>query len=215
MTPSAPRPDAVGVAVFAKAPVPGAVKTRLAALLGPEAAAGLHAELARHAVSTAVESGLGPVELWCAPDETHPFFTRCAREFGVALVRQGDGDLGERMARAFAASHARGRALVVIGADCPELDAQALRAAACALRTHDAAIAPAEDGGYVLIALARPMPRLFADIAWGESDVMERTRERLSESGASCKELPRLWDVDRPDDYERLRRSGLMREALP
>ncbi|MGZ5037911.1 MAG: TIGR04282 family arsenosugar biosynthesis glycosyltransferase [Usitatibacter sp.] len=205
----------MGVAVFAKAPVPGAVKTRLAAHLGAERAAGLHAELARHAVSIAVASGLGPVELWCAPDETHPFFVQCAREFGVALVPQGGGDLGERMGRAFDASFSRGRALVLIGSDCPELDAEALRAAAAALRKYDAAIAPAEDGGYVLIALARPVPRVFAGIAWGESDVMERTRSRLTESRASWKELPASWDVDRPEDYERLRRSGLMREALP
>ncbi|HEY4999419.1 MAG TPA: hypothetical protein VII36_09755, partial [Usitatibacter sp.] len=61
------------VAVFAKAPVPGAVKTRLAAILGLDGAAGLHCGLVRHALSVARLSRVGPVELWCAPDETHPF----------------------------------------------------------------------------------------------------------------------------------------------
>ena len=93
MTSSAPRPEAVRIAVFAKAPVPGAVKTRLS-LLGPEGAAGLHAGLVRHALSTAVQARLGEVELWCAPDETHPFFARCASEFGATLRRQEGADLG-------------------------------------------------------------------------------------------------------------------------
>ena len=183
--------------------MPGAVKTRLAALLGPDGAAGLQAGLVRHALCAAVGSRVGPVELWCSPDETHPFFAECAREFGVTLKAQEGGDLGERMGRAFAASHARGRALIIIGADCPALDAAVLRSAAAALRSHDAVFAPAEDGGYVLVALSRPAPRLFEAIAWGGSAVMAQTRARLAECRASWKELPALWDIDRPEDYAR------------
>jgi hypothetical protein len=212
MTSSAP--DAVAVAVFAKAPVPGAVKTRLAALLGPEGAADLHAGLVRRALCAAVDSRVGPVELWCTPDDTHPFFARCARDFGVTLKPQQGGDLGERMGRAFAASHARGQTLILIGSDCPALDAAALRSAAAALRAHDAVFAPAEDGGYVLVALSRPAPRLFEAIAWGGSAVMAQTRARLAECGVSWKELSVLWDVDRPEDYARLERSGLLGEVL-
>src|SRR5512140_1313364 len=145
MTPNAPRPDAMAIAVFAKAPVAGAVKTRLAPILGNEGAAKLHADLTRRALSAAVASGVGAVELWCAPDAADPFFARCAREFGATLVAQGNGDLGERMARAFAAAHGRGASLIVIGADIPGLDAGMLRSAAAALRSHDAVIAPAED----------------------------------------------------------------------
>ena len=207
MTSSARRPDSVRIAVFAKAPVPGAVKTRLAALLGPEGAAGLQSGLVRHALSAATQSRVGPVELWCSPDETHPFFERCAREFGVTLERQRGDDLGQLMRHAFDASHARDHALILIGADCPALDA-------AALREHDAVIAPAEDGGYVLVGLSRPAPELFETIAWGESAVMAQTRLRLSQSGASWMELPTLWDIDRPEDYARLQQSGLLREVL-
>jgi rSAM/selenodomain-associated transferase 1 len=214
MTSSAPRPDAVRVAVFARAPVPGAVKTRLAALLGPDGAAGLHSGLVRHALSVATHARVGPVELWCTPDETHPFFERCAQEFGVTLERQTGANLGERMRHAFASSHARDHALILIGADCPALDAAALQSAARALREHDAVIAPAEDGGYVLVGLARPAPELFETIAWGESAVMAQTRLRLSQSGVSWTELPTLWDVDRPEDYARLQQSGLLQEVL-
>jgi rSAM/selenodomain-associated transferase 1 len=211
---SARRPDAVRIAVFAKAPVAGEVKTRLAALLGPDGAAGLHAGLVRHALSTAVQSQLGPVELWCAPDETHPFFARCASEFGVALRRQQGVDLGERMRLAFEASLAEGLPLIVIGADCPALEASHLKDAAQALRTHDAVIAPAEDGGYVLVGLSKPAPRLFDGIAWGAAAVMGQTRERVAECGIRCRELATLWDVDRPEDYARLQSQGLLREVL-
>jgi uncharacterized protein len=214
MTSSALRPDTMRVAVFAKAPVPGAVKTRLAALLGPDGAAGLHSGLVRHALSAATHARIGPVELWCAPDETHPFFERCAREFGVTLERQQGEDLGQRMRHAFDASHARGQALIVIGADCPALDAAALQSAAAALGTHDAVIAPAEDGGYVLVGLARPVPALFETMPWGESAVMAQTRARLAECGVSWRELETLWDVDRPEDFARLQQSGLLREVL-
>src|SRR5512132_1851869 len=102
--------EAVRIAVFAKAPVPGQVKTRLAALLGPDGAAGLHAGLVRHALSTAAQSRIGAVELWCSPDESHPFFERCATDFGARLVRQEGADLGARMANAFARTLAEGSA---------------------------------------------------------------------------------------------------------
>ena len=209
MTSSAPPPDAAGIAVFAKAPVPGEVKTRLAPSLGAEGAAHLHERLVERALATALEARMGPVTLWCAPDETHPFFVRCAQTFGVALKRQQGHDLGERMHAAFAASPAP---LVLIGSDCPALEPRDLHAAAAALGTHDAAFAPAEDGGYVLVALTRPDPRVFADVPWGTPAVMARTRERLATAGLRWSELPTLWDVDRPEDYARLQAAGLSLE---
>ncbi len=202
------------IAVFAKAPVAGQVKTRLAPLLGAEGAAALHAGLVRQALSTATRSGLGPVELWCAPDETHPFFARCAEQFALTLHRQSGADLGARMRAAFAHGLGAGDRVIVIGSDCPALETGDLRAAAAALADHDAAIVPAEDGGYVLIALARPLPELFDGIAWGEASVMGRTRSRLGDSRARWKELPKRWDVDRPEDYLRLQREGRLAEVM-
>jgi rSAM/selenodomain-associated transferase 1 len=206
MTSSAPLPDATGIAVFAKAPVPGEVKTRLAPALGAEGAARLHERLVEHAIATAVEARLGPVTLWCAPDGSHPFFQRCAQRHGVALRCQEGRDLGERMHRAFVASPAP---MLLVGSDCPALGAGELRVAAEALRTHDAVFVPAEDGGYVLVGLARPDARLFEGFPWGTESVMARTRERLHDSGLRWHERPTLWDVDRPDDYVRLQRAGL------
>lgn len=214
MTPNAALPDVVRIAVFAKAPVPGAVKTRLAALLGADGAAAFHAGLVRHALSAAVQSGVGPVELWCAPDESHPFFERCAAQFGVTLERQRGADLGERMSHAFECAHGRNAALLLMGSDCPGLDAACLRDAARELRSHDAVIAPAEDGGYVLVGLARPLPRLFDGVAWGGSAVMSETRARLAETGTRWKELDTFWDIDLPADYARLQAAGTLREVL-
>lgn len=199
------------VAVFAKAPIAGEVKTRLVPLLGPEAAARLHGELVRRALAVAREAGVGPVELWCAPDAGDPFLAACAREFGATLhVQQGAG-LGERMEAAFQAALGENAALVVIGADCPALTPRALREAADALADHDAVVAPAEDGGYVLLGLAQAMPSLFNGIPWGGSQVMAHTRERLSAAGAKWRELETFWDIDRPEDYARLEREGLLR----
>ena len=204
----------VRVAVFAKAPVPGQVKTRLAPVLGADGAAALHAGLVRRALSTAIEARVGPVELWCAPDATHSFFRRCAERFGATLhVQEGD-DLGARMAATFAHGLAAGDRVVLIGSDCPVLQPADLRDAASAVRAHDAAVAPAEDGGYVLVALARPVPELFAGIAWGTSAVMDQTRARLAELGIAWKELPTRWDVDRPEDFARLQLEGKLPGVL-
>ena len=214
MTSSAPRAERCGVAVFAKAPVPGLVKTRLAGLLGADGAAALHAGLVRHALATAVASGVGDVELWCAPDERHEFFARCAADFSARLRVQQGADLGSRMAAAFEDAFARERRLVLIGSDCPALAPADLAAAATALHGNDAAIAPAEDGGYVLIAMARSVPEIFTGIAWGTAAVMRQTRARLAAAKISWVEMPTSWDVDRPEDYARLQREGVLREVL-
>ena len=208
------RPDAVRLAVFAKAPVAGEVKTRLTGILGAEGAAALHAGLVRHALATAVGAAVGPVELHCAPDAQHEFFAVCARRFGVELVAQEGLDLGERMRRAFDRGFASGAALVVIGSDCPALRAGTLREVANALRSVPAVIIPAEDGGYVLIGLSAPVAGLFADVAWGTGAVLRQTRARLAEMKVPCTELPALWDVDRPEDYARLAAEGLLEEVL-
>jgi uncharacterized protein len=209
MASNARPPERVAVAVFAKAPRPGHVKTRLTPAISPQEAAALHEALVERALQTARSSALDPLELWCAPDAAHPFFAHCVRRFGARLHVQEGADLGARMAHAFECSHRAGRALVLIGSDCPALEPGDLRDAAAALASHDAVFTPAEDGGYVLVALAAPAPVLFEGIHWGAADVMQRTRERAASGKLRVKELRTLWDVDRPEDRERLEREGL------
>lgn len=155
------------IMVFAKAPMPGTVKTRLIPALGATAAAQLHGQLLERTLVTAVAARLGPVELWCAPAPHDAFFASCARRHGVSLHAQGEGDVGMRMARALDLAVACGSPALLIGCDCPALTADYLREAVVALSSgNDAVFGPAEDGGYVLIGLARsPSAQLFEDIA--------------------------------------------------
>ena len=209
MTSNALPAEAPRIAVFAKAPVAGEVKTRLVPTLGAEGAARLHRALVEHTLGTATRVAPASLELWCSPDATHPFFSRCAAHFRCTLRVQEGADLGARMAHAFAAT----APLVLIGSDCPALAATHLLQAWQALRTHDAVFAPAEDGGYVLVALARPQPALFAGMRWSDPGVMAETRARIAAAKLECLELETLWDVDRPEDYRRLQQSGIAAEA--
>ena len=199
------KPTSCRIVVFAKAPAPGRVKTRLIPTLGEAGAAALHRRLVMHTLRAAQEADLGPVELWCAPDTHHAFFSECERGFGVSLHSQCEGDLGARMRRALENVLGRAERAILVGSDIPALSAQYLRDAERALsRAHDAVIGPAEDGGYVLIGLARCDPDLFRDIPWGEPEVLAETRGRIAALRWRCFELPALSDVDRPEDLKRL-----------
>ncbi len=202
------------ILVFAKAPVAGSVKTRLIPLLGAEDAATLHQRLLSRTLAVARSATLGALELWCTPDISHPFLQAMAREHHTGLQRQHGDDLGARMAHAFAQRLRQYRRLICIGTDCPVLTARHLQAADSALRRGDDAVfVPAEDGGYALIGLGSPAPQLFDGIAWGESRVMAQTRERLRANHMRWCELETLWDIDRPEDYQRLQQSGLLDDA--
>jgi len=201
--PAASRPT---LQIFAKAPVAGAVKTRLASAVGSARAAAIHVQLARRTLRTAVAARnagvVGRVELWCAPDACHPSFAEWRDRYGVTLHAQAGADLGARMQRALETSLAQGSPALLVGTDCPTLDVEHLARAAAALAGHDAVFAPAEDGGYVLVGLARNVDA-FRDIAWGTPEVMAATRSRLRAGNAIWFELPPLWDVDVPADLER------------
>jgi hypothetical protein len=196
--------------VFARAPEPGRVKTRLAPLLGERGAARLHARLVEKTLRTALAAGFDRVDLYCSPGIEGSYFRKIRKRFGVRLCAQGRGNLGERMYRALR----RQPGTVLIGSDCPALRPADLRAAARALRAGaDAVLSPAEDGGYALIGLRRASRRLFDGIAWGGSRVLAQTRGRMRRLKWRWRELRTVWDVDRPGDVARLRRSGLLPRA--
>lgn len=194
--------------VFAKAPVPGQAKSRLVPVLGADGAARLHARLVRRALATATAARLCPVELWCSPACDHPYFSALEEEFAATLhVQQGDG-LGARMDHALndALMRASGPA-ILIGTDCPAIDADYLREAVGTLdRGCDAIIGPALDGGYVLVGLKAPAPSVFKGVDWGTERVLGQTRERLSAAGMAWRELAALPDIDRPEDLALLPR---------
>ncbi len=196
--------EPVAIAVLAKAPIPGLAKTRLIPEIGAHAAAVLQERLTARAVETAIEADTGPVTLWCTPELDHPSFQELATRFPITLKRQPDGELGARMLAAIAASNGP---TLVVGTDCPSLDAAHLREAAEALLNNaEIVVTPAEDGGYVLIGARQPHPVLFDGLSWGTQAVMAETRARLAALGLAARELKSLWDVDRPADLARLER---------
>ena len=197
--------------VFGKSPRAGAVKTRLIPLLGAQGAADLHTLLLDRALETARAYRSAELELH-ADHIDDSAIQACAARHRAALLAQSGADLGERMCAAFvrALSTDGCTGVVMIGADCPSLTRAHISNAFAALRDGcDAVFAPAEDGGYVLIGLSRVDAALFSGIAWSTDAVMAHTRRRLRDVGWSWRELDTLWDVDRPEDYVRLARSGL------
>ncbi len=193
------------VLVFARAPIPGRTKTRLASRLGQWGAARLQARLTLRALSMAKRAACGPVELHGAPRAAHAFFRHCRNKFQIRLKAQRGADLGERMHRALSMALRSYRVALLIGTDCPDLGPRDLRRAARLLRGSCAVVlAPAEDGGYALIGARRVSPELFEGIAWGSSQVFKQTARRLAGAGLRWRALRTVWDVDRPQDLDRL-----------
>jgi hypothetical protein len=195
--------------VFARAPVPGLVKTRLIPALGAAAAAALYGRLLERTLATACVVAPGQVELWCTPDTGAPAFAAAAERWGVSLHPQPPGDLGVRMHTALAAALDRGARALLVGCDCPALTADDLEQAFAALDADDVVLGPAADGGYVLVGARRLSPLLFMGIDWGGPRVLRQTRARLVALGWRWHELRTLWDVDRPEDLARLAEVGL------
>ncbi len=191
------------IQIFARTPVAGQVKTRLIPALGAAGAAALYLRLLRRTVAAARAAAPGAVELWCTPDCAHP---RIADFADLPCREQAGADLGARMAHALADGLQRARRVVLVGSDCPGLDAAGLRVALAALAGHEVVLGPAEDGGYVLVGLRRPAD-IFTGIDWGSERVLAQTRQRLRAQGLRWHELPVLWDLDRPADLARYQNS--------
>jgi hypothetical protein len=206
-------PDA-RILIFAKAPVPGKVKTRLIPRLGAAGASALYERLLRRVAREVATAGLAGVDCWCAPDSRHAIFAELHVELGFRLREQRGEDLGERMRHAAERTLESAASLVLIGGDCPVLKAEHVaRSLHWLERGCDAVLGPAEDGGYVLLGLRRSDPRLFAGLPWGTSEVLEMTRQRLRQLGLEWRELEPLWDLDRVEDLERLERVSGQEQA--
>jgi len=193
------------VLLFAKAPEPGRVNTRLIPALGEQGAARLHSEMVRWKAAELVRTGR-PLQLWVTG--AHPLFNELAEQFEAQLFLQSGRDLGERMQRALAHALRQAPAAVLMGSDCPSLPGSTVENAIERLtdRAADAVLVPAEDGGFGLVAVTRSEPALFGGIPWGTSAVLSLTRRHLRTLGWRWSELGPCWDVDRPEDLIRLQR---------
>jgi rSAM/selenodomain-associated transferase 1 len=201
--------------LFARAPEPGQVKTRLTPLLGAEGAARLYRAFLEDAARAYARGGDWEPVLDADPEGDHPLL----RDVFPAPWRREDqapGDLGARLTAAFRREAARGApAILAVGSDHPALPRRSLLEAFRALgEGRHAAIIPAEDGGYCAIALSRDVPpeRVFHEIPWSSPAVLGVTLDRLAAVGAAVSVLEAFYDVDRPEDVGRLARDLASRD---
>lgn len=190
------------IAVFARWPGEGKVKTRLSPALPAPLARDLSVALLRDALDLAARSPAGErILYWAeAPAARHEF----APPPGFEVRDQKGADLGARLEDAFAAMlRERGDRALVIGTDAPDLDVETLHRAFGMLERHDAALGPAADGGYYLAALERPAPELFRGIDWGTDRVRAQTLERARSARLEVGMLDMLEDLDTPADLAR------------
>ena len=185
------------IIIFVKAPRAGFVKTRLAAAIGNEAACNAYRQLTETLLANLAP--LPHAELRFTPNDAENEITPWLSVAWTAR-RQGEGDLGERLHRAFI--EANGPA-IIIGSDCPQVDLSDFRISAKALQTHDAVIGPATDGGYWLIGLNAPCPALFKEIEWSTGGVLQSTLAKADEAGLSVQLLRELADVDTGVDWKK------------
>lgn len=199
------------IAVFARIPETGRVKTRLARGIGAVPATRAYRRMAEKTVARLSEARLAPVTVYATPHARAACFLRWRREYGVALRRQPDGPLGWRMHHVLGQALRKTEAAVVIGTDAPALDSEHIAAALESLQNGcEAVFVPCEDGGYALAGLNRRCLRLFSGIAWGSSRVMQTTRTRLVSTGVRARLLPPTRDVDTARDLRHARRCGLL-----
>jgi len=193
----------ITIAIFAKPQVPGAVKTRLAPVLGDDGAAALARAFLRDAVALVRGLPWARAVIATTEPETDAAFPEDHPK--VPRWDQGGGDLGARLERVVARGLAGGaRAVIALGADCPGLPVAALDAARRALQRHQSVLGPSHDGGYYLIGL-RACPRgLLGGVPWSASNTFEATLSKLAGARLSVRITQPHFDVDTPDDLTHL-----------
>ena len=188
------------VMVFAKAPVPGKVKTRLGRSLGMRRASSIYQKMLYQFLEKLTANNEFTLQLWCYPDTRHPFFRKCARELNISLRRQQGFDLGSRMLHAFKTNRSY-RFAILTGSDIPGIDSLQIKQSVSLLQDNtDVVFLPTEDGGYGLVAMTRPYPELFSNMAWSTEKVLRQSLSRANRRGLAYGLLAGRPDIDRKSD---------------
>jgi len=218
--------EVAGLGIFAKAPVPGEVKTRLFPYLTPEQAAELHRAFVLDTLAHLKPPQRVKRYIACYPSSTDPFFKQLRQDYQMELLDQQGDDLGERMGGIVRTLMQSGcDCVVLIGTDSPTLPTSTLKDAFDALQQRPVVLGPSQDGGYYLIGfsqqvrhLALPVtdrgvgaseeqqhrtgphrsmiPQVFEDIPWSTEKVFEITLQKIHDLGLTCEVLPQWFDVD-------------------
>ena len=185
--------------IFARAPRRGTVKTRLAALLGDDEALRIYRDLGSRAVA-ATAGGEWKQVVAFTPDDAEAE-VRSWLGGSIRYVKQGTGDLGDRLARCIRNSFADdAERVVVIGTDCPELTSRDIDSGFAALDEVDVVLGPATDGGYYLIGVHGDHPSLFTDMAWSAPNTLDLTVQRAADAGLRVRLLSPRSDIDTVED---------------
>lgn len=193
------------IILFTRFPRPGMVKTRMIDMLGPQGAAELHTNMTEQVICK-IEPALQTRHIqlliyYCggSQQEMADWLGR-----NCTLRIQQGSDLGQRMEHAFDQTFQQGaERILLIGSDCPDINADIISSALKKLNSHDLVLGPTADGGYYLIGLRAPGNKksiLFSSISWGTDQVLEQTLTQAKKGGLSYTLLPQLHDIDRPED---------------
>ena len=196
---------------FAKWPVLGKVKTRLACSIGDEKALGVHLELMNEVLDKLIlaqNEGLNAdIELWLneVPEKESLMIDVLTktREQEIPCKVQNGFNLGDKMADAIKSSLKSYSKVLIVGSDCPNITSDALKTASDKLNSSDLVLGPAEDGGYVLIGASSFNRRIFNGVEWGKGKVLQKTVNNIQAQNFSFSLLAESWDVDDIVDYER------------
>jgi len=183
--------------LFAKAPIPGKVKTRLQSHCSAEQAADIAKVLLEESLFQATTHWPGKVYLSTALDVNHPFLQAMCDKYKVQLVEQCAGDLGEKMHGAFKSF---GYPAAIMGCDAPHIKGDDFVRAHSLLLSGQPVLGPSEDGGYYFIGLPDSQIALFQNVDWGTDVVLSQTLDRASEQAVDFQMLTPLNDVDEWQD---------------
>jgi rSAM/selenodomain-associated transferase 1 len=193
-----------GLIIFAREPVPGRVKTRLARDVGDHDASRLYAAMLDDVLELASSlDNVLPLVFWSLETGAMPSYAAFPR---LNMLEQRGATLGDRMAHAFETVFGDGlHTCCIIGSDAPDLPAGSIMQAFNLLEQDaaDVVFGPAEDGGYYLLGLNTCSPRLFEDIPWSTPRVLESSLERARECGLRTALLPVWYDIDTLEDMRR------------
>ena len=176
------------VAIFARAPMVGKVKTRLAESIGSVDALACYSSMLAGTIEAVADFN---TELWIEGSMEDDSWT-----MGLPTRSQIPGDLGLKMLAAF-----HDGVTVVVGADIPLLSKNHIEDAFNKLEIADLVLGPTEDGGYYLIAMRELRKDLFEDIHWGSASVLTETLKKAQDLSVDFTET--LWDIDTSEDYQR------------